>query len=130
MATERQIAANRRNGALGGPKTESGKTRSRMNATRHGMAGQSTEVEACLSDDFEKRRARWAVEQQPVGEAGNWALDRAIAATFRIERCERAFDEITTDGQQRAALVWEQDRAVEAATIFGRLSRDPVLASR
>jgi len=94
------------------------------------MAGQSAEVEAGFSDEFKERRAKWAVEQNPVGEAGNFALDRTIAATFRIERCEQTINEIITDTQQRATLAWEQDRAVEAAMIFGRLKRDPVLASR
>jgi hypothetical protein len=39
MATEKQIAANRRNAARStGPRTTSGKDRSRMNALRHGLS--------------------------------------------------------------------------------------------
>jgi hypothetical protein len=39
MASEEQIAANRRNAAKStGPRTEKGKARSRMNARRHGLA--------------------------------------------------------------------------------------------
>ncbi|UVO27595.1 hypothetical protein [Bradyrhizobium arachidis] len=39
MATEKQIAANRKNAARStGPRTISGKARSRMNALRHGLA--------------------------------------------------------------------------------------------
>jgi hypothetical protein len=131
MASERQIEANRANSQRScGPKTEAGKSQSRSNATRHGMASQSTEVEAGFSPEFAARRALWAAEQQPEGEAGLWALDRAVAASLRIERCERAFDSLTTTTQQRAKLTWEQDRAIDAATIFGRLSRNPILASR
>ena len=131
MATERQIQANSRNAALScGPKSPLGKARSRLNSTKHGMAGESAEVEACFSPEFEERRARWAAEQQPVGEAANFALDRVVAATFRIERCERSIDSAISSVQQRARLAWDEDRAIEAAKIYGRLERDPVLASR
>jgi hypothetical protein len=131
MATERQIQANRRNSALStGPTSEAGKARSRSNATKHGMAGESADVEAGLSNEFQERRDRWAAEHQPVGDAGNYALDRVVAASLRIERCERTIDDLTSTCRERARLAWDQDRDIEAATIFGRLARDPVLASR
>jgi hypothetical protein len=101
-----------------------------LNATKHGMAAQSALVEPGLSAEFEERRARWAAEQNPVGEAGEWALDRAVAASLRIETCERAMDELVASSRERASLAWDQDRAVEAAATFGRLAKDPVLASR
>ena len=131
MATERQIEANRRNASRScGPTSEAGKARSRANATKHGMAGASAVVEAGLSAAFQERRAKWAADHKPVGEAAGWALDRAVAASLRIETCERSMEELTATSRERARLAWDQDRAVEAATIFGRLARDPVLASR
>ena len=130
MATERQIAANRLNAKRSSGPSEAGKLRSRLNATKHGMAGESAEVEAGLSSEFEERRARWAAEQNPVGEAANFALDQAVAATLRIERCQRTMDDLTASTSERARLAWDEDRAVEAATLLGRLARDPVLASR
>jgi hypothetical protein len=131
MATERQIESNRRNAARStGPKTEAGKARSRANATRHGLAGESADVEMGLSAEFEGRRAMWAAEQKPVGEAAGWALDRAVAASLRIERCERAMEEVTATARERARLAWDQDRAVEAATVAARLAEDPALVSR
>ena len=57
-------------------------------------------------------------------------MDRAVAASLRIEKCERAFDGLVESGRDRARLSWDQDRAVEAASIAARLARDPVLASR
>ena len=130
-ASEAQIASNTQNAQFStGPTSELGRARSALNSTKHGLSGVSPAVEAALSPAFLDRRAKWAAEQNPVGEAGNFALDRVVAATFRIERCERAIDDHITDVQQRAKLAWDQDRAVEAATIAARLAKNPVLASR
>jgi hypothetical protein len=50
MATEKQIAANRRNAAKSsGPRTAAGKSRSKMNALRHGLAAR---LEGALSEGF------------------------------------------------------------------------------
>jgi len=89
MATQRQIDANRRNAlASTGPKTAEGRARSRVNAIKHGMA-----AEELIGDnqraDFDDRRAKWAEEIAPSTAEGEWAFDRAVAASFRIERCER-----------------------------------------
>jgi hypothetical protein len=131
MATDRQIAANRLNAAKSsGPTTEEGKARSRANATKHGLAAELADLEADLSPEFRERREKWAAEENPVGEAANWALNRAVAASLRIERCERTIDELIAKSRERAKLAWDQDRAVEAATIAGRLSRNPVLVAR
>ena len=130
MATQRQIEANRRNAALSTGPSEAGKSRSRLNATKHGMAGESAMAQAAPSPEFEDRRAKWAAGLSPVDEAGHWALDRAVAASFQIERCERAMEDVVQTTRERAKLAWDQDRAAEAAVIAGRLARDPALVAR
>ena len=130
-ATEAQVRANQANAARStGPKTEAGKARSRLNATTHGMAGELPEVGAVRSDEFEGRRATWSAEYHPVGEMARWAMDRAVAASLRIERCERALDDLTEAARTRALLAWEEDRAVDASLIADRLGREPSVASR
>jgi hypothetical protein len=130
MASEKQIEANRLNSKRSSGPSETGKIRSRFNATKHGLTAQLPESEAAISPEFAARRASWGAVHQPVGEGGDWSMDRVVAASFRIERCERSIEDLITETQQRARLSWEGDRAVEAATIFGRLARDPILGSR
>ena len=51
MASEKQIEANRRNAQKStGPRTEGGKSRSRMNALRHGFASAGQVRRACIAD--------------------------------------------------------------------------------
>jgi hypothetical protein len=131
MATQRQIEANLANSKRScGPKTDSGKDRSKLNATRHGMAARSAEAEAGLSPEFADRRAKWSAIFEPADDHGEWALDQAVAASLRIERCGRSLEVLNVAERTRAALVWDQDRQFEAATVFVRLPKDPFLASR
>ena len=133
MATERQIAANRQNAALStGPRTEQGKAASRGNAMSHGMACESigVEAEAERSPAFQGRRCEWAADYRPSGVAQGWALDRAVAASFQIERCERAMEDVIASSVKRARLAWEQTRTLDAAILGSRLAKNPSLVAR
>ena len=129
MATDRQIDANRRNALKStGPRTEDGKAQSCGNAIKHGMTGLSVEPKTVAA--FEGRRAAWAAEYGPKGDDGAWALDRAVAASFQIERCERALDGVIAHLAERAGVAWDLDRALEAATLAAKLADDPMVVSR
>jgi len=127
MATERQMAANQRNAARStGPRSTAGKARSRANATKHGLAGATPD----RSPEFLDRRAKWAADHQPQGQAAEWALDRAVAASLRIERCEREVDKLCVVDRERARLAWDEDHALEAAKLAEQLATRPVVVSR
>jgi hypothetical protein len=131
MASEKQIEANRKNASKSsGPKTDEGKAKSRANATKHGMAVESTDVEASISPEFLQRRADWAAELQPNGQAAGWALDRAVAASLRIERCERTLEAHITDSRARAMMTWDEDRDAEAGRLASRLAKEPSRVAR
>jgi hypothetical protein len=131
MATERQIEANRKNAERSrGPKSDSGKARSRLNATKHGCASELPEVELQRSPEFEARRARWAAKYGVDEEVSGFAMDRAVAASLRVERCERAIENVVESTRNRAAMAWAEDRRAEAAVLAERLAKDPMLTSR
>jgi hypothetical protein len=75
MATDRQIAANRRNGALSrGPKTAAGKARSSRNALKHGLAIPISRDRATA------RKIRRAAQQMAPSAVGDSIRNAQIAA--------------------------------------------------
>jgi hypothetical protein len=90
MATENQIAANRRNASKStGPRTEEGKRRSRQNAVRHGLTAETViaglenrssyaQFEQAIIADYEPITA---IEYQLIIRLSSllWRLRRAVA---------------------------------------------------
>jgi len=126
MATQRQIDSNRLNALKStGPKTAEGKAVSRLNATTPGLAGESGHVEAKLAEAFDARREAWDAQFQPVGESANLTLDRMVAASLRLDQCDRAIDAVIARYSARAVAAWDGDRRLEAAEIASGLAKDP-----
>jgi hypothetical protein len=91
MATDRQIAANRRNGALSrGPKTAAGKARSSRNALKHGLAIPITRDRATA------RKIQRAARQLAPSAVGNSIRNAQIVAeaTFELARARAAFEAV------------------------------------
>jgi hypothetical protein len=77
MATDRQIAANRRNGSLGrGPKTSAGKARSSRNALKHGLS---------IPVNRDKRQIEVLARMLAQSEAGNVFGQARAAAEAELE---------------------------------------------
>src|SRR3977135_2998226 len=89
MATEKQIAANRRNGALSrGPKPAAGKARSSRNALKHGLAIPITRDRATA------RKIRRAAGQSATSAVGDSIRKTEIAAeaNFELTRVRAALE--------------------------------------
>jgi hypothetical protein len=129
MATARQIEANRENSLRStGPRTESGKARSRANAIKHGLTGGG--VIDSETDAFRARRKSWAAEYRPEGEAANWQMDRLVEASLQLDRCDATLNQALTEHRARAFHAWDSDRRTEAAQIAGGLARKPGWTTR
>jgi len=98
MATQKQIAANRRNALKAtGPRTETGKAASRFNALRHGLRAKSgilsaeslaelSRIRVDFLQSFQPRNPAQvrAVEQMACARCKRyWRIARAKAAVFR-----------------------------------------------
>ena len=93
MATDRQIAANRRNGSLGrGPKTSAGKARSSRNALKHGL---SIPVNR---DKTLRRQIAVLARILAQSEAGNvfWQARAAAEAELELVRARAVMEAVLT----------------------------------
>src|SRR5436190_9716654 len=91
MATHRQIAANRRNGALSrGPKTAVGKVRSSRNALKHGLAIPITRDRATA------RKIQRVARQMASSAVGDSIRNAQIVAeaNFELARVRVAFEAV------------------------------------
>jgi hypothetical protein len=111
MATDKQIAANRRNAQKStGPRTAEGKRRSRGNAFRHGLTAES--VVTVLEDEAAYRKFENAIMRDYTPET---ALERGLVVRL-------------------ASLLWRLRRAVAIETglfqIQGQIVRDRRLTNK
>jgi hypothetical protein len=116
MASARQIAANRRNGAKGGPKTPEGRAAVRFNALRHGLAANSVILPEEDSAEFEELHALLKHDLAPANPMEDALADQIIVSYWRILRArgiERAM--LTHHRQTRQHL--DPDAAVVQAFI-------------
>ncbi len=87
MATEKQIAANRRNAQKStGPKTPEGKARVSRNALRHGLAAEHTVIDGEDPDEFAEFKADFYDHLQPQGPVEAHLVHEIVSAAWRLRR--------------------------------------------
>jgi hypothetical protein len=90
MASQRQIEANRRNGSLGGPKTEAGKQRSRLSSIKHGLTASTIVVlPEEDSKEYEEILRGFQDSLQPEGSVEDALVLRLAQAHWRSLRSRR-----------------------------------------
>jgi hypothetical protein len=86
MASTRQIEANRRNGALGGPKTGEGKQRGKYHALQHGLCAETTVLPGESERDFHKLREDLFQHWLPANEQEKFEFEQLVVAAWRLLR--------------------------------------------
>ena len=86
MASQRQIEANRRNGARGGPKTERGKAHCRMNALVHGLCAQTPVLPGENAAGFQDLRAGLLDHWKPEGAQEQFEFEQLANSAWRLLR--------------------------------------------
>src|SRR5262249_37838704 len=91
MATPQQIEANRRNAQKStGPTTPEGKDRSRFNALKHGMRARTPVLPGEDSQAFQQRVDSWTLDLKPRTTVEAYLVERAVRASWRLDRADRA----------------------------------------
>jgi hypothetical protein len=123
MGSPAQIAANRLNATKStGPRTEAGKTASRMNALQHGidahasvLPGEDPDAYQALADDYRHHYKPATVEQSFLVETliqSDW--NRRRYARIQSELTARLLDEQDPDDRSVAALFMPDSKAARA----------------
>src|SRR5262249_22508087 len=83
-------AANRRNAQKStGPRTPEGKDRVRFNALKHGMTATTVVLPHEDPDAFLQRMTAWKASYQPQDDIEDFLVDRAVTASWLLDRCDR-----------------------------------------
>jgi hypothetical protein len=101
MATEAQVAANRRNAEKStGPRTAEGKAAVSQNAVKHGLLARHDVIRGEDQEEFELYREELFWELEPVGTMESRLAERIVSLAWRLRRAERiqneAFDALLT----------------------------------
>jgi hypothetical protein len=91
MATQAQIEVNRRNCRQStGPRTRSGRDRSKLNALTHGCRAEILVLPTEDPGLFEDRSRTWRLSLKPRNPAEEYMVDRMASLAWKWERIDRA----------------------------------------
>src|SRR5260370_2777101 len=116
-----KLEANSRNAARScGPKTESGKNRSKFNALTHGMRAETPVLPDEDPQALEDRKAAWAACLQPRDDVEQRAVEDAVTYSWLQDRARRAQTDRLTANILNYGV--EQEKASEKDVLdLGRL---------
>jgi hypothetical protein len=103
MSTHKQRAANRANAEKStGPKSEKGKSTSRMNALKHGLTAKLNVIGDEDPEEFEALRADLLAKFQPSSALGHESVDHLTATLWSLRRVRRVRNALHRASQDEA----------------------------
>jgi hypothetical protein len=116
MATEKQIAANKRNAQKStGPTTEVGRANSSRNALKHGLTAEQVTIEGEQAADFEAFRDDILESLRPQGAIEEQLAERIVLCWWRLRRVSRMEADIVAE-EHRAADEYNADSVGTGST--------------
>ena len=98
MASEKQIAANRKNASRStGPKTASGRQRMRLNAMTHGLTARTVVLPGEDAEALRRRVEAFKDDVQPRGALEDYLVERAAHVSWQLDRADRTIAARLTD---------------------------------
>jgi hypothetical protein len=119
MISEKQLEANRRNAQLStGPRTEAGKKRSSLNATRHALTGQVTVMTEEDREAFHAFSGRMMKSLAPEGELEIQLAQRLVKDTWRLNRLSAIEDNLFALGHSHNSSAIDADHPQAHAALL------------
>jgi hypothetical protein len=124
--SEARINSNRMNSLKSsGPKSPSGKIRSRSNSLKHGLTGQGVVIAEEDRDAVERRAEALEAELGPKSTVGQVMIHQMAVLSVRMERSAKQ-ESATIAGRVRHSLdAFDEARFDEAEQLFDRLAEAP-----
>jgi len=113
MATDKQIAANRRNARLStGPRTAAGKARSSLNALRHGLRARSAILPGESRPVFRRLFRSLRAHLQPSGPLQELLVEQMAIAYWKLSRLSRIEAEVFAIRSEDSSIFGDLDEAL------------------
>ena len=125
-----QLEANRRNGALGGPKTAEGKAISRRNSLKHGLTGEGAVVPDGDLEEVDRRFAAFEAELVPKTSLAVELVKRVALLTIRLDRSAEHESKAIAHRMRNAVAAFDDARLAEAERLHAWIAAEPVTNAR
>ena len=124
--SQARIDANRANSKRSsGPKTCSGKLRSRRNSLIHGLAGRGSVMPEVEEQAVRARAALYNETLRPFDDFDQELVHIIATETVRVERIRKEERAVRDQLSRRAEANWDEDRRIEVEILARRMKKHP-----